>query len=98
MVIRNCVVLATCCIGSMPAESAASVEKIRNEKVVVTEERLLPGEAEGGQNRLPSVVVYMSGGEVGEAGSAQKVRVKEGQTELLAAGAALKNLGSAELH
>ena len=103
MRVRNWVVLGVICTSAVPAAFAASsVEKIRNEKVVVTEERLSPGEAEAGADRLPSVVVYMSGGmvEVAKAGgSTHKAKVKEGQTEFQGAGAgALKNSGSAELH
>jgi hypothetical protein len=103
MRVRNWVVLAVTCMSSvLTAFAASSVEKIRNEKVVVTEERLSPGEVEAGLDRLPSVVVYMSGGaiEVAKAGgSTRKEKVKEGQTEFLPAEAgALKNGGSAELH
>jgi hypothetical protein len=92
------VVVAVCLIGVPVAFAASSVEKIRNEKVVVTEERLSPGEAEAGADRLPSMVVYMSGGNVG-VGDARRATVKEGQIEFQAAGVgALKNVGNAELH
>jgi hypothetical protein len=99
MRVRNWVVFAAVCLIRMPAAFAASsVEKIRNEKVVVTEERLLPGEAEARPDRLPSLVVYMSSGDVG-VGNGRKAKVREGQTDFQAAGVgALKNAGSAELH
>jgi hypothetical protein len=99
MRVRDRIVVTVVCLIIMPAAFAASsVEKIRNEKVVVTEERLSPGEAEAGPDRLPSVLVYMSGGDVG-VGDGRRVKVKEGQIEFHAAGVgALKNMGIAELH
>jgi hypothetical protein len=99
MGLRNSVVFAAVCLGFVStALAASSVERIRNEKVVVTEETLAPGEAEAAVDRLPSMLVYMSGGTV-EGVKAGKVKVKEGQIDFQAAGAgALKNSGSAELH
>ena len=43
------------------AFAASNVEKIRNEKVIVLEEVLAPGEAEANSVPLPSMVVYMAG-------------------------------------
>jgi hypothetical protein len=100
---RNGVLLAAVCVSFVStALAASSVERIRNEKVVVTEETLPAGESEGAVDRLPSMVVYMSGGavEIAKAeGGARKVKVKEGQTDFQAAGmGTLKNAGNAELH
>src|ERR1019366_4929237 len=64
MSIRVSAVVAAFCIACVPvAFAAASVERIRNEKVLVTEDTLAPGEQEPA-DRLPSMVVYMSGGMV----------------------------------
>lgn len=91
------VVAAVWSVSVTTALAASGVEKTRNEKVVVTEETLAQGEQEAAVDRLPSVVVYMSGGLV-EVGGAQRAKVKEGQTVFEAAGAgALKNAGTAEL-
>ena len=60
MRVQNWIVVAAVCLIGVPvAFAASSVEKIRNEKVVATEERLSPGEAEAGPDRMPSMVVYM---------------------------------------
>jgi hypothetical protein len=84
------------------ALAATGMERIRNDKAVVTEETLSPGEREAAVDRQPSVVVYMSSGAVDVAkagGAARKQRVKAGQTEFQPAGmGALKNVGTAELH
>jgi len=100
MGLRNSVVFAVVALSFAPAVLAASsVERIKNDKVVVTEETLAAGESEAAPDKLSSVVVYMSGGTVEIAGTARKAKVKEGQTDFQAAGVgALKNVGSAALH
>ena len=96
---RNVLVLGATCLSFAPMGMAATnVERVKNEKVVVTEETLASGEVEAKADRLPSVVVYMSDGIV-QAGTKRATRVKAGRTDFEAAGAgALKNAGSGELH
>lgn len=98
MRLRNWAVLAALWAIAMPcAFAVTSVERVRNAKVVVTEETLAPGEREAAVDRLPSVVVYMSGGMVRVA--AREHTVKAGQTDFQAARTgALENAGSAGLH
>lgn len=99
-------VLVACCALSIVAVPtvchASSVERVKNENVLVTEDTLAPGEQEPMEAKLPSVVVYMSDGtlEVTPAGgSARREEVKKGETVFVEAHAGtLKNAGSAELH
>ena len=80
--------------------AAKSLEKIRNEKVVVTEETLQPGEAEAQPPVQPSMIVYMTDGTAAHRdGSSGPASVKAGQTvfEDTAAGP-LRNSGEAPLH
>ena len=82
------------------ALAATSVEKIRNEKVVVTEDTLAPGESEELSLNQPTILVYMADG-TAELGSAagREAPVKEGQAVFEDPGAGiLKNTGSAPLH
>jgi hypothetical protein len=93
--------VAAVCMVAMPAAFGSSVEKVRNEKVVVTEDTLAPDESEAIPENLPSIVVYMSGGRVeiakGRAGHTETV--KEGQTVFqVAQKGTLKNAGFAALH
>ena len=102
MSIRVSAVVAAFCIACVPvAFAAASVERIRNEKVLVTEDTLAPGEQEPA-DRLPSMVVYMSGGmvEVKPAGGVARAEtVKEGETVFQEAHAGrLRNAGASALH
>ncbi len=102
MRIRIAVVLTAVCIVWLPAAVAASsVERIRNEKVVVMEDTLAPGEREPADH-LPSMVVYMSGGtvEVKPAGGVARAEdVKEGETVFQEAHAGgLRNAGVSALH
>ena len=85
------------------AFAATSVEKIRNDKVVVTEDTLGPGESEPLSPDRPSMLVYMNngtaeitqGGAIGEHNEA----VKEGEVSFEHAGAgSIKNAGSSPLH
>jgi hypothetical protein len=103
MRLRDLVMVAAVCLSSLPAAGAASgVEQIRNQKVVVTEVTLAPGESEAAADRLPSMVVYISGGmvEVKAAGGVKQAQtVKAGETVFRdARDGALKNTGSAALH
>jgi hypothetical protein len=103
MRVRISVGVVAFCMVAMPAAFAASsVERIRNEKVVVTEDTLAPGESQAIPDKLSSVVVYMSAGTVAVAstgGKAHAESVKEGETVFQAAQkGTLKNTGSAALH
>lgn len=84
------------------ALAATTVEKVRNDKVVVTEVLLAPGESEVLPDKVPSIVVYMVDGVVEVApdqGKAHKDSVKEGQTVYQsAAPGILRNAGSSPLH
>lgn len=75
-----------------PAVFASTTEKIRNEKVLVTEDTLAPGESEPlGQH--PTMLVYMSDG------TTQAAAVKTGQAVMEPQQAtSIKNTGSAPLH
>jgi len=80
--------------------SAASTEKIRNEKVVVVEQALQPGEIMTLSPEHPSVVVYLDNGAIaksGPIGKPQTTTVKRGETDFEVQGAAIKNTGAASL-
>jgi hypothetical protein len=89
-------------VGSSTSLAASSVEKIRNPKVLVTEDTLAPGESEAIPDKLPSMVVYMADGVaeiVPDQGKPHKDAVKEGQTAFQqAAPGTIRNAGSAPLH
>ena len=83
------------------ALAATSVEKIGNQKVLVTEETLAPGETASLPDKSPSMVVYLTGDKaeiVPAQGTAHKESVKRGETiaEPRHAGA-IKNDGSSPL-
>ncbi len=62
MRLKVSIALIALLVGAVPTALAASVEKIRNQKVVVTEETLAPGETASLPDTIPSMIVYMSGG------------------------------------
>lgn len=82
--------------------AASSVQRIRNEKVLVSEDTLAPGESEGLPDKLPSMVVYMAAGVVEVAplySKYHKDTVKEGETVFQPAEAGtITNVGSSPLH
>jgi hypothetical protein len=83
------------------AFASSTIEKIRNPHVLVTEDNLSPGESEPTPERLPSMLVYMTGGSVEVTLTHEKSRkmaVKEGETIFQPAGASMKNTGSEPLH
>lgn len=85
----------------MPAARAASrVEKIKNQKVVVYEVNLAPGESDDAPSHLPCMVVFMAPGMVKSiAGHDATAKVREGQTIYFAAHAeSIVNAGSSPLH
>ncbi len=86
----------------MPSAMAAtSVEKIRNEMVLVSEESLAPGESTPMPAKLPSMNVYMTGGSVEvipAVGTRHKESVKRGDTVFQSAEAGtIRNSGSSPL-
>jgi hypothetical protein len=100
---RMSVAITALYLAVTPAAIAtSSVERIRNPKVLVTEDTLAPGESERTPDTLPSMVVYMSQGtvEVTSAGGTPHAdSVKEGETVFQAAqSGTLKNTGSSTLH
>jgi hypothetical protein len=84
------------------ATAPKAEEKVRNEKVSVTDTVLQPSETENVFGSLPSVTVYFQAGtlEVTPAGAKPvKLAVKRGETRSAMAGPkAIKNTGSSELH
>ena len=81
--------------------AATSVEKIRNEKVVVTEETLAPGETASVPGNRPSMLVFLTG-ETAEVisshGKTRRESVRRGETLALTAREdSLKNEGSSTL-
>ena len=76
-------------------------EKVRNEKVVVTETVLQPGETENVTGSLPSVTVYFQAGSLAvtpAGGKTAKLAVERGATQFDAAGErAIRNMSSSEI-
>jgi len=100
---RTAAVMTTLLLAALPATFAASsVEKIRNDKVRVTEDTLAPGESEDTSAKLPSMIVYMADGTAEVSmphGKPQNGSVKEGETVFQSAEAGtIKNTGSSPLH
>jgi hypothetical protein len=97
---RTCAALLLAALTSTLA--ASTVEKIRNEKVLVTEDTLAPGESERIPDKLPSMVVYMTGGtaEIKPVrGKSHTDSVNEGQTVFQPADVGtIVNAGSLPLH
>ena len=83
------------------ALAAGSVEKIKNEKVLVTEETLAPGETAAWSGSRPSTIVYLTGGSaevIPNHGETRKEQVKRGETMFQRAEEAkIKNDGSSTL-
>ena len=82
--------------------AASSVEKIKNPKVVVTEDTLGPGESESILSNRPSVVVPMSDGSaqfIVSGGKSQSLALKKGDVIFHGVGlTAIKNRGASPLH
>lgn len=98
---RNMTTLAiTLALILVPAAQAASrVERIKNQKVIVYELTLAPGESEQAPSNSPCMVVFMAAGTIkaGVHGTAEKVR--EGQTTFSAPHTGtITNAGSSPLH
>lgn len=104
MAYRTSMVAAAFLLAStFPVAFAASkIEKIRNEKVIVLEETLAPGETEANPVSLPSMVVYMAGNGATiqkTQGSSRKTAVNEGGVLFQPENSgALKNTGTTPLH
>jgi hypothetical protein len=77
-------------------------EKVRNEKVSVTETVLRPGETENVSGNLPSVTVYFQAGTLAvtpAGGKPLTLSVQRGETRFAPAGPrAIRNPGSSEIH
>jgi len=100
---RISVAVAALCLAATPVGFAAStIERIRNQKVLVTEDTLAPEESEPTPDTLPAMVVYMSAGTVDETsagGASHTDSVKQGETVFRPARSGpLKNAGSSPLH
>ncbi len=96
------IVLVPILFNSTPAAlHATNVEKIRNEKVLVVEETLAPGESASLPDKFPSMVVYMTEGSVELntiRGMDRKKHVTRGTTLFQRAQAGtIKNLGASAL-
>lgn len=89
------------CMAQQAAQALSSVEKIRNDKVLVTEDTLAPGESEAEPVLNPCVFVFMTSGstQVSSTGAApRREDVTEGETTFHAAGpATLLNTGTSPL-
>jgi quercetin dioxygenase-like cupin family protein len=88
-------------LTALPSMLAATVQKLKNDKVSVTEDTLAPGETESLPSTQPGMIVYLSGGSVvaapGNSGNA-KGTVKRGDTIFEPAGTkSLKNAGTSNL-
>lgn len=92
----------TLSLAALPSLLAASsVQKLRNDKLSVTEEILAPGGAASLPHARPNMIVYLSKGkaEVKQpAGKGSGDTVRRGETQFEPAGTkSLKNTGSSEL-
>ena len=94
--------IALLLIAIPAALAATSLEKIRNEKVLVTEEVLASGESMPLASNRPVMLVYMAGGKAEFAyvhGRPHKEAVKEGETVFESVDAqTIRNKGSRSLH
>jgi hypothetical protein len=100
---RTAAIVFVLSLAGAPAVLAiSSVEKVRNDKVLVTEEVLAPGESAPLSSRLPSMVVYMADGTAEvtpDQGKTHKDVVKEGQTVYQPAEPGMiRNAGATPLH
>lgn len=84
---------------SPAALAATSVEKVRNEKVIVTDCTLAPGETEALVDAHPSVIVSISGGTITVGDKSDTRTIAKGQVESLAANSQpIHNAGSMPMH
>lgn len=91
----------TICLVDAPAVAATSIERIRNEKVIVSEDTLAAGEARPLSTQRATMLVWMNDGSVQimSETKAQATSVHKGQTlSEPAASAILLNEGTAPLH
>ena len=81
------------------ALAASSVEKVRNEKVIVTECTLAPGETEALVDAHPSVIVSISDGTITVGDKSDTRTIAKGEVESLAANSQpIHNAGSMPMH
>ncbi len=99
---KSIISAAVCMAFARPVFAASSLEKIRNDKVVVMEETLLPGESEATPEKLPSLLVYLTDGMVLNGtvrNGTQSRHVAKGEIAgFLTPALAIRNMGSAPLH
>ena len=99
---RTSIILIALSLVVVPSVMAStSVERIRNRKVLVTEDTLAAGQSESLANHHPDIIVYLAGNtaEIANAqGVVRKEAVKRGNTVFEPAGTkSIKNAGTAEL-
>lgn len=81
------------------AVAATSTEKVRNEKVLVTDCTLGPGEAERSADTHPAIIVSVSGGTLAIGDNAETRTVGKGRTLPLPANSQpLRNAGIQPIH
>lgn len=101
MKLRYLATILACSVAAPCIAHAASLEKLKNEKVVVTEITLAPGQKESWNDRRPSLLTFLGGDSVSISegpASIQKETVKRGETQFLPGDvAAIENAGRAEL-
>jgi hypothetical protein len=97
---RSCAALLL--VALTPLLDASIAERIKNQKVLVTEDSLAPGESEQIPDKVPSMVVYMTEGTAVfklAHGKSRRDSVNEGQTGFQPAETGtMKNVGSLPLH
>jgi hypothetical protein len=92
--------IALCAIGLPFAFAATSVEKITNDKVVVTEDTLAPGESEAVPSKRSRMLVYMddaTGQSTGSDGR-KEVTFHKGQVDFECCRDTILNAGSSPMH
>jgi hypothetical protein len=101
MRLKTLIALTALLVIAVPVAMAGSIEKIRNQKVVVTEETLAPGDTASLPDTVPSMIVYMSGGSaeiIPAHGKPRSESVKRGATIFHSAGdGTIKNQGPSTL-
>jgi len=98
--VNRTVLIASILFAFAPAALAAtSTEKVRNDKVVVTECMLGPGEAEASAETHPAMIVAISGGTFAIGDKAETRSVGEGRVlPLPAKSQPLHNAGTKPIH
>src|SRR6185437_11633766 len=102
MISRVVRAVAVACMLFVPMADATSTEKIRNAKVVVTEDLLAPGEQGPIAGGRANAIVFTGDGHIllGRAGTRREARIVHSGEVISLAGrmSAIQNLGKAPLH